>query len=335
MRIGVTGAAGFIGSHLCERLLAEGREVVGVDDLSHGSAENVAACLNDDAFAFRELDCVDAGALRQLFAGCDAVVHLAARKIPRYGGALRTLEANVASARAVFDVARAEHAQVVLASTSDVYGNAPPPLREDGELTLGPPTTRRWAYASSKLYNEHLGLALAEERGLRVTILRLFGCYGPRNHPSWWGGPQAVFAESLLDGRPMEIHGDGLQVRTFTFVSDTVEAFVRALDTPEAVGEIVNVGIDRPTTILSLAAQVQAALGVAPPARTEHVSYESFGGRYQDVRRRIPDTEKAARLLGFRAWVELDAGLAETVAWHRARRTSAAAGEPPAAVGVG
>lgn len=318
--VGVTGAAGFIGSHLCERLLADGRTVVGVDDLSHGALRNIAAIVDHPRFAFRQFDCRDQRRLRREFDGVDAIVHLAAEKIPRYGGALQTLQANVDGANAVYETALAIDAHAVIASTSDVYGNAVPPFSEDANLTLGPPTTRRWAYAVSKLYDEHVALALREERRLRVTILRLFGSYGPHNHPSWWGGPQSAFIENLLDGKLMEIHGDGRQVRTFTYIADTVEGFVKALDTPEAEGEIINIGGDEPTTIVRLAQEVQNALELAGPLRAKFVPYESIGGKYQDVRCRIPDTEKASRILEFRASIGLAQGLRESVAWHRERR---------------
>jgi UDP-glucose 4-epimerase len=320
--IGITGGAGFIGSHLTERLVTEGREVVAVDDLSHGDVANLAGCFDRPGFGFAEIDCRDRRELGRAFAGCEAIVHLAGEKIPRYGGAVQTLEANADGARSSYEVALRLGARVILGSTSDVYGNAPSPLSEDAELTLGPPGVRRWAYATSKLFAEHLGLALASERGLPLTILRLFGAYGPRNHPSWWGGPQAAFAENLLDGRPMEIHGDGRQVRSFTYVDDTVDAFVRALDAPLRSGEVVNVGSNTPTTVLELAALVQAAAGIPGPLRVVHVPYESFGGSYQDVRRRIPDTRKARRLLGFEARTGLEEGLGRTVAWHGARRTA-------------
>ncbi|MEZ5098337.1 MAG: NAD-dependent epimerase/dehydratase family protein [Thermoleophilia bacterium] len=324
-RIGITGAAGFIGSHLCDRLLDEGYEVVGVDDLSRGSMLNLESSLAHPSFRFERLDCTRRRDLRAAFSGCDAIVHLAAEKIPRYGGALKTLEANVAGMNAACTVALSLDADLVVASTSDVYGNATPPFAEDDNLVLGPPTTRRWAYAVSKLYDEHVALALAEERGLRVTILRLFGSYGPRNHPTWWGGPQAAFIERLLDGQMIEIHGDGQQVRTFTYVSDTVDGFVRALHTPEARGEVVNVGGTRPTQILELATLVQDALGIPQPLRGRFVPYEALPGKYQDVRTRIPDTTKARELLGFEAKVSLEEGLARTVAWHRQRRALAEA----------
>ena len=324
-RIGITGGAGFIGSHLSERLVAEGREVVAVDDLSHGDLANLASCFEHPGFRFAEIDCRDRRELGRPFAGCEAIVHLAGEKIPRYGGAVKTLEANADGARSAYEVALRLGARVVLGSTSDVYGNARSPLHEDAELTLGPPVVRRWAYATSKLFAEHLGLALASERGLPLAILRLFGAYGPRNHPSWWGGPQAAFAENLLDGRPMEVHGDGRQVRSFTYVDDTVDAFVRALDAPLAAGEVINVGSAAPVSVLELAALVQDAAGIPGPLRAVHVPYESFGGRYQDVRRRIPDTRKAAQLLGFEARTGLDDGLERTLAWHRVRRATRAA----------
>ena len=318
--MGITGAAGFIGSHLSERLVREEVEVVGVDNLSHGALENLAAVADSPRFTFVEADVTIEANLRAAFADCDAIVHLAALKIPRYGGGLECLEANVAGMRAVTTTALALDADVITASTSDVYGQGEPPFHEDDVLVLGPPSTRRWAYAISKAYDEQLCLALAEEHGLRVTVLRLFGSYGPRNHPSWWGGPQAAFIEILLDGGTMQIHGDGQQVRTFTFVTDTVDGFVRALNTPSARGEVVNVGGTRPCTVLQLAELVQEGLGIEPPLRAHLVPYEDLPGNYQDVRRRIPSNEKARALLGFEARVRLEDGLAETIAWHKSRR---------------
>jgi UDP-glucose 4-epimerase len=319
-RVGVTGAAGFIGSHLCDRLLADGYEVVGIDDMSYGSTENIQDCLQHPKFRFEVLDCRRRRDVRAAFEGCDAIAHLAAKKIPRYHGALSTLEVNVAGANAVFGVALALGADLVVTSTSDVYGNGDPPYAEDDPLVLGPPTSRRWAYATSKLYDEHFALALAEERGLKVSILRLFNAYGPRNHLSWWGGPMVTFVESLLDGTPMEIHGDGHQTRSFTYVSDTVEGIVRALETPEARGEIINVGGSESITILELAEVVQSELGIPPPLRATFVPYESLPGKYQDVRHRVADPTKARELIGFEAKVNLADGLAATLDWHQRRR---------------
>jgi UDP-glucose 4-epimerase len=327
--VGVTGAAGFIGSNLIHRLLGEGVTVIGVDDLSAGSMRNLADCVEHPNFVLHQFDCCDARRLRKTFDGCDAIVHLAALKIPRYGGALKTLEVNVKGTEAVFEVALATGARVIQASTSDVYGNATAPFHEDDNIVLGPPTSRRWSYAASKLMDEHLALRLFEERDLPVTVLRFFNAYGVRNHPTWWGGPMSPFIENLLDGKMMELHGDGRQVRTFTYVSDTVDGVVRALATPEAAGEIINIGGDEPISIVKLAEAVQAALDIPGPLRATILPLEKIAAKYQDVRVRIPDTEKAARLLGFQASVGLDEGLRETIAWHRmlrAERSSEAAG---------
>jgi UDP-glucose 4-epimerase len=319
-RVGVTGAAGFIGSHLCERLVNEGYEVVGVDDLSYGSMANLRPVLDHPRFTFTELDCTRRRALRAAFDGCDAIAHLAAKKIPRFGGVVSTLEVNVAGANTACGVALSLGADLIITSTSDVYGNAEPPFAEDGTLVLGPPTSKRWSYAVSKMYDEHLALALAEERGLKVTVLRLFNAYGPRNHLSWWGGPLVTFIEALLDGRPVEIHGDGRQTRTFTYVTDTVDGFVRALERPEARGEVVNIGGTETLSILELAQTVQEHLGIPLPLRATFIPYDEFPGNYQDVRHRVPDTTKARELLGFEAQTSLAEGLAETVAWHREQR---------------
>jgi UDP-glucose 4-epimerase len=310
-RVGITGAAGFVGSHLSDRLLAEGCEVVGLDDFSRGNADNIALALRSPRFTMVEADCTDLEAVREAFDGCDGIVHLAAEKIPRYEGALHTLEGNVAGARVACTVAAEMNARIIFTSTSDVYGNGTPPYAEDDVLVLGPPTTRRWAYAVSKLYDEHLALALHEEQGLRISILRLFGSYGPRNHPTWWGGPQSVFIETMLDGGTIDIHGDGQQVRTFTF------------------GEIINIGGEGPVTILELAAHVHEALGLAGPLPAKMVPYAALPGRYQDVMRRIPDITKAKTMLGFSVTVGLEEGLRRSVAWHLQRREELVAVEEP------
>jgi UDP-glucose 4-epimerase len=324
-RVGVTGAAGFIGANLCDRLVAEGVEVVGVDDLSYGSVGNIASLLDHPGFKFEVLDCTRRRELRETFDGCDAIAHLAAKKIPRFGGALSTLEVNVAGVNAAAAVALSLDADLIVTSTSDVYGNATPPFAEDDPIVLGPSTTKRWSYAVSKLYDEHFALAMAEEKDLRVTILRLFNAYGPKNHLSWWGGPVVTFVEALLDGRPMEIHGDGQQTRTFTYVDDTVDGFVRALRTPEARGEIVNVGGTETVTILELAARIQEQMGISMPLRANFLPYEALPGKYQDVRWRVPDVTKARELLGFEASVSLDDGLARCLEWHQEMRAADAA----------
>jgi UDP-glucose 4-epimerase len=321
--IGVTGAAGFIGANLCERLLDEGCTVIGVDDMSMGTLTNLTGVLDHPNFTLKQFDCRDAARMRQAMGHCDAIAHMAALKIPRYGGALKTLHVNVDGSHVALELGRQTGAHIVLASTSDVYGQAVPPFAEDDPIVLGPPTSRRWSYATSKLYDEHLALRMSEEEGLKVTILRFFNAYGARNHPSWWGGPLSVFFEDLLDGGLMEIHGDGRQTRSFTYVSDTVDGVVRALARPQTSGEVINIGNDQPIAIIDLAAKVQQAVGIEGPLRARTVSLESIGGNYQDVRHRVPDLSKARRLLGFEPQVSLEDGLEKTLAWHLALRAEA------------
>jgi UDP-glucose 4-epimerase len=299
--IGVTGAAGFIGANLVERLLAEGCTVIGVDDMSMGTSRNLAGLHDHPSFRFEEFDCRDAARMRDAMGGCDAIAHMAALKIPRYGGALKTLAVNVDGSHVALELGRETGAHVV----------------------LGPPSTRRWSYAASKYYDEHLALRMAEEEGLKVTILRFFNAYGVRNHPSWWGGPLSVFFEDLLDGRDMEIHGDGRQTRSFTYVSDTVDGVVRALARPETSGEVINIGNDQPIEIIELARKVQEAMSIEGDLRVKHVGFEEIGGNYQDVRHRVPSLEKARALLGFEPQVSLEEGLAKTLAWHLELRAEA------------
>ena len=307
--VGVTGAAGFVGANLVERLLDEGCKVIGVDDFSMSGPENLRGILGRPGFELLEYDCRDTRAPARATSRTSAASCTSPRcKIPRFGGALNTMHVNVDGSQSAFDVALELDVPIVFTSTSDVYGNAETPFREDGEIVLGPPTSRRWSYAASKYFDEHLALRMHEERGLKVSILRLFNAYGARNHPSWWGGPLAVFLEDLLDGKEMEIHGDGQQVRSFTYVSDTVDGFVRALATPEAVGEVINIANEEPVQIIDLAQTVQTAMGFDGPLRAKIVSYESMGGNYQDVKIRVPSIEKAQRILGFKAAGQARAG---------------------------
>jgi UDP-glucose 4-epimerase len=315
----VTGVAGFLGSNLLERLLAEGHQVVGVDDLSMGRLANIEAHMPDPAFTFIDADLTiaDLGGLNRDF---DRVVHLAARKIPRYGGALGTLNTNYRGTLVALEIAREIGCKFVLASTSDVYGRNPslPFSEARTDSMIGSSKSARWAYAVSKLFDEHMAFGYQDEFGLPVTILRYFGSYGPRQHPSWWGGPQSVFIDAALRGLPMTIHGDGLQTRTLTFVDDSIEGTYRAILDDRANGDILNIGSTFETTIIHLANLVHELCDTGGSIEIEFVPYESFTGKpYQDVMRRVPDVTHTAEVLGFRAEVSLKEGLARTITWQR------------------
>ena len=320
MRILVTGAAGFIGSHLSDALLARGHEVVGVENLSHGTQGNLSEARRSDRFELHELDVRDRDAVVALAAGSDVVVHLAALKIPRYGHSLDTVLVNVEGGRTALEAARAAGARCVMASTSDVYGKNPRiPFDEESDAVLGPPTSRRWAYAGSKLAVEHMAFGYQEEFGVGVTLLRYFGSYGERQYLDWWGGPQGVFLSAIAEGRPIEIHGDGTQTRCFIHVSDLVEATARAAETEAAAGEVLNVGTTEEIAIRDLALLMHELSGRPGPPRVELVPYEALPHRYEDVQRRVPDLAKAERILGFRPALTLREGIARLWAWYDSR----------------
>src|SRR5215469_15973795 len=203
----VTGAAGFLGSHLCDALLSHGHRVIGVDDLSHGNRDNLTKAGKNPNFSFHVVNIADAAGLRALSEGVEVFAHLAAFKIPRYGNRLQTVRVNSEGTLNILELAAELKAKFVFTSTSDVYGRNPAvPFSETSESVLGPSTVARWAYAASKLFDEHVAMGFSERHGIPVTILRIFGSYGPRQHLSWWGGPQAVFIDGILNGDSIPIH---------------------------------------------------------------------------------------------------------------------------------
>ena len=321
MKVLVTGVAGFLGSNLLERLLGEGHEVTGIDNLSMGRIENIQEFVDDERFTFLQRDVRDAEAFEEAGDAFSAIVHLAAFKIPRYGNAIDTLTINSEGARQTLEHSRRIGCKCVLASTSDVYGRNPEvPFREEGtDSVIGSSKSPRWSYAVSKLFDEHLALAYQDAFGFPVVLLRFFGGYGPRQPLSWWGGPPPVFIEAVLKDQIIPIHGDGLQTRSFTYVSDTVEGIYQATVRPEANGEIINIGSDHEVTILELARLIKELSATGGELKYELVPYESLSGRrYEDVMRRVPDTALCESLLGVRARVSLEDGLLRTLAWQRA-----------------
>jgi nucleoside-diphosphate-sugar epimerase len=318
-KILVTGVAGFLGSHLLDKLLASGHEVVGIDNLSMGKQENIAGHLHSNAFQFLWKDVTDPSTFQSLGEDFDCLVHLAAFKIPRYGKAIDTLRINYKGIENVLEFARQVGCKCVLASTSDVYGRNPKlPFHEDDDSVLGSSKVARWSYAVSKLFDEHLAFAYQESFGCPVTVLRFFGSYGPRHHLSWWGGPQSVFIDAVLNDREVPIHGDGLQTRSFTYVSDTIEGIYAAIVKPEANGEIFNIGSTHEITILELAKMIKQLSRTPGEPKLKFVPYESFTGRkYEDVRRRVPDVSRCERILQVRAKVGLEEGLIRTIEWQR------------------
>jgi len=316
----VTGVAGFLGSNLLIKLLNEGHYVVGIDNLSRGSLENIVEYKNHKNFDFHERDILSQDTIDCLDHDFDIIIHLAAFKIPRYGNAVDTLKINAKGSENMLEFARMIRCKFVLASTSDVYGMSPDlPFVEDGNCVMGDSKVPRWAYAVSKLYDEHMALAYSEDFNFPVVILRFFGSYGPNQHLSWWGGPQSVFIDCVLTNKAIPIHGDGLQTRTFTYVDDTVEGIYAAAMKPEANGEIFNIGADTEITILKLAEMIKALSSNPTDSEIKFIPYDeiSVGRKYQDVMRRVPDTTKAAHILGVKAKTSLEEGLRSTFEWQK------------------
>jgi UDP-glucose 4-epimerase len=320
----ITGAAGFIGSHLTDALLARGHHVIGVDNLSHGLESNLSEARRHPNFAFRKLDVCDFDALLEAAQGVDVIAHLAAYKIPRYGKAEDTLLINCKGGHNALEAATRVGAKFLLASTSDVYGKNPEiPFSETSSCVLGSSTVPRWSYAVSKLFDEHLAFAYADSKQLSATVIRIFGSYGPRHALSWWGGPQSVFIDCILRGEPIPIHGDGMQTRSFTFVSDTVSGFVSVIERDDLSGEIFNIGSTHEITIVDLAKLIHRLSGSSQPLELKFTPYAEISGRkYEDVRRRVPDLTKSHERLGFEARVSLEEGLKRTIDWQRGIRSA-------------
>ena len=314
----VTGAAGFIGSHLSEMFVQKGYKVIGLDNLSYGTLQNLSSILGHSQFEFVQGDVRDFKLLLGLGSQVDAVVHLAAYKIPRYGNALETLDVNVKGVENVLKVSKKVRCRVIFASTSDVYGKNPNlPYSESSDFYMGSPQIQRWSYAISKILGEHLCFIYSKEHDVRMTILRYFGSYGPRQNLTWWGGPQSIFIDCALKKKAMPIHGDGLQTRSFTYIQDTIEGTLRALEREEAIGKVINIGNIEEMTILELGKKIWKYVCGSETPLIEFIPYRQFPGRYEDVRRRIPDIRLAKEILGFTPKTSIDKGLIPTIKWQK------------------
>jgi UDP-glucose 4-epimerase len=318
MHILITGAAGFIGSNLVLKCLANGHSVIGIDNFSYGFDRNIAQALQHPNFTFIKGDLTDTTVFKDLQA--DVIVHLASQKIPRYTNALRTLEENNAMVKNVLQACKKMQAKIVFASTSDVYGKNPDlPFTENSNLVLGSTQIKRWAYATSKIYSEQLIIAHNDEYGIPYCIVRFFGSYGPHQNLSWWGGPQSVFIDKALKNEEIEIHGDGMQTRTFTHVNDTVGALYHCVTSEKSNSEIFNIGTfpEEEISIVDLATLIWKLVnGEKATPKLRFISYESFG-RYEDVTRRVPDISKLKQFFDFEPSVNLVDGLKRTIEWQR------------------
>ena len=320
----VTGGAGFIGSHLVEALLARGDQVLAVDDESTGRRENLSAVWGHPRLEYLRASVADPTVVERITAEATEVYHLAAA----VGVALiaadpvRTIETNIFPTALILRALARRHQQgqqvkFFLASSSEVYGkNSTPIWKETEPMVFGPTCRPRWAYGVSKAIDEFLALAWHRQVGLPVVIGRFFNVVGPRQTGAY-GMVLARFVEAVLGGRPLVVHDDGQQIRSFAHVQDVVRAVIRLMECPEAVGQVVNIGSEEPITILDLAQRVIAAAGARSPIQFQ--SYQkAYGPDFEDCRRRVPDLSLLRRLIGFQPQYTLDQAIREVIAWKQA-----------------
>ncbi|HZM97191.1 MAG TPA: GDP-mannose 4,6-dehydratase [Vicinamibacterales bacterium] len=307
MKALITGGAGFIGSHLAERLLQCGHEVGIIDNLSTGSIDNISHLKSTSGFSY-VIDTIDnESLLAEWIDRNDVVFHLAAAVGVKLivERPVHTIETNVHGTEVVLKHANKKKKLVVLASTSEVYGKSTDvPFREGAELVLGATVKHRWAYACSKLLDEFLALAYWKERKLPVVIARLFNTVGPRQ-TGQYGMVLPTFVGQALGGQPITVFGDGRQSRSFTYVGDVVEALIGLAQEPKAVGEVFNIGNTAEVTIRELAERVKTL--TSSDSVVQYVPYDqAYEAGFEDMPRRVPDISKIKALIGFQPRLELD-----------------------------
>jgi UDP-glucose 4-epimerase len=324
MRYFVTGAAGFIGGHLVESLLADGHQVSGLDDLSTGRLANLAAVSDHPSLRFTEGNILDARLVHELTAGADVVVHLAAAvgAFVILGSTLASMRTNIHGTENVVAAALAHDAVLVAASTSEIYGkNTKIGLREDDDRILGSPLKSRWSYAEAKAIDESLIEATAREEGLRAVIVRLFNTVGPRQ-TGRYGMVIPRFTRQALRGEPLTVFGTGQQIRCFCHVHDVVPALTALARTPAAYGQAVNLGSTEQVSIETLAQRIIATTGSSSAiARSSYL--EAYGPGYEDMQRRVPDCGFARSLTGFRPARTLDDIIRDVIQDQAAARPAA------------
>lgn len=318
MRYLITGGAGFIGSHLAERLLDRGDRVVLLDNLSTGSVENIRHFKSSARLEYHLDNIENRQLLAELVDDADVIVHLAAAVGVKLivESPVRTIETNVNGTQMILEAACKKKKLVLAASTSEVYGKSTNiPFREDADLVLGPTTKGRWSYAASKALDEFLALSYWKEKKLPVIVARLFNTVGPRQ-TGRYGMVLPNFVKSALENSAITVYGSGKQSRCLCDVRDTIEALIRLMDSPQAIGEVVNVGSTEEITIEDLARRVKERIGSASPIK--YVSYDqAYEAGFEDMMRRVPSIEKLYALTGFRPRISLNEIIDCVVAFFR------------------
>jgi UDP-glucose 4-epimerase len=327
-RVLITGGAGFIGGHLARRLHARGDDVTVVDDFSTGQTSNVEDLLGQPRFRLVTGSVCDQPLLDRLTGESDIVFHLAAAVGVQLvvEDALTTIQTNVMGTECVLKAAAKHGVKVMLASTSEVYGKcAKLPASEDDDVLIGASRNSRWSYAASKMVDEFLGLAYHRQKGLPVVVFRLFNTVGPRQSGRY-GMVIPRFVSAALAGEPLPVHGDGGQSRSFLHVHDAIAGILALADSPDAVGEVFNVGGSDEVTVLRVAELVLAEVGrpVSPEAIAFIPYDEAYAPGFEDIRRRVADTAKLRRVTGWAPEKSLTDILSDVAADQRETRTALA-----------
>lgn len=327
MRVLITGGAGFIGSHLAETLLDKAHRVHVLDDLSTGSIENIRHLRTEPRFGYTIDSCHDSRLVAELVDEADYVYHLAAAVGVQLivDSPVRTIETNVHCTEIVLAQASKKRRPVFVASTSEVYGKSSElPFREDGDIVLGATYRGRWAYACSKALDEFLALAYYQERMLPTVVGRMFNTVGPRQ-TGRYGMVVPTFVRQALSGESITVFGSGEQQRCFCHVRDVVRALVDLLQRDDLFGEVLNIGSTEEISMLDLAARVKQATG--SDSEIVLVPYsEAYGHGFEDMPRRVPDTSKIQRALGWEATAALDEILSDVIEHELAVNTLEARG---------
>ena len=306
MRYLITGGAGFIGSHLAERLLANGDKVVLIDNLSTGSMENIRHLKGSDRLSYHLDGIENRQLLAELVDDADIIVHLAAAVGVKLivESPVRTIETNVNGTQLILEAASKKKKLVLIASTSEVYGkNTNVPFGEDADLVLGATTKGRWSYAASKALDEFLALSYWKEKRQPVIVVRFFNTVGPRQ-TGRYGMVLPNFVKQALSNAPIEVFGNGQQSRCFCDVRDTVEALLRLMPLDRAVGEVVNIGNTEEVSIENLAKIVKQRTGSTSPI--QFIPYDkAYEPGFEDMMRRVPSIEKLHAMTGFRPQTSL------------------------------
>ena len=317
MRALITGGAGFVGSHLAEKLIEQNHSVHVIDDLSTGSIENIEHLKNEKEFSYVIETIENQGVVAELIDKCDVVFHLAAAVGVKLivESPVRTIETNIHGTEIVLKHANKKKKRVLIASTSEVYGKSTDiPFHENADLVMGATVMGRWSYACSKAIDEFLSLAYWKEKHLPVIVFRLFNTVGPRQ-TGRYGMVLPTFVKQALLGQPITVFGDGKQSRTFTYVGDVVQALVKLARKDEAVGQVFNIGGKDEISIEGLAKKVKQL--TASNSEIVYIPYnQAYEEGFEDMPRRVPDLTKINKLIGYEPKVSLDETIKKVIEYY-------------------